>query len=387
MRVTALDRRGPDAYLFPRLRRGSDCLVRERHTHKKIKSLSHRKWTDRRGPCTDDPVGNLLSTVNTTPTSSTTTTDTYNAANELCWSLNATSGNACNKAPHAATTYSYDADGNQTTDSASTLAYAYNGLNQTTSITPSGGTSLTMAYRGSAQADRASAGSTAFINSELGVISATSGTSTTYYTRDPDGNLVSERTPNGTYYYLPDGLGSTVGLTDSNGLPVDTYAYDPYGNTTSSTGTVTNPWRYAGAYQDSTTGLYKMGERYYNPALARWSQQDTVIRWTNPQGDDRYVYAFSDPANLIDASGLSPTGSIWDTANDYGTACVQGAAVGGVAGAETGPFDAGAAGAGCVGGTAVKLAGDLYGHTVGKILDVGSTLNDIGDFIGHHFYP
>ena len=36
----------------------------------------------------------------------------------------------------------------------------------------------------------------------------------------------------------------------------------------------TNPWRFAGEYFDTETALFKIGERYYDPALARWTQKD-----------------------------------------------------------------------------------------------------------------
>jgi RHS repeat-associated protein len=283
------------------------------YTYDPLNRLGEAKTTNGGSTTADykytyDPVGNRLSAIN----GAATTTYTYNAANELCWSISGTSTNACSHAPHGATSYSYDADGNQTTDSASTLAYAYNGLNQTTSITPHGGSALTMAYRGSAQADRANAGTSSFINSELGMTSATTGTATTYYTRDAAGNLISERTPTGTYYYIPDGLGSTIGLADATGALANTYQYDPYGNTTSSSGTVTNPWRYTGQYQDSTTGLYKIGERYYNPGLPRWSQEDSIVNFSTNGQDNRYQYAASEPITLTDPTGLSPSGSFLD---------------------------------------------------------------------------
>ena len=70
--------------------------------------------------------------------------------------------------------------------------------------------------------------------------------------------MLSERLYTGTYYYLHDGLGSVVDLINSSGSVVNSYAYDPYGNTTSTSGTVANPFRYIGAVWDSQTGLYKM---------------------------------------------------------------------------------------------------------------------------------
>ncbi len=150
------------------------------------------------------------------------------------------------------------------------------------------------------------AGNTSYVYSFNGISSQTDSSGTTYYTRCScaKGTLVDERTPSGAYYYLFDGLGSIVGLTDSNGTLVSTYAYDPYGNLTSSTGSVANPWRFAGGYFDSSTGLYKYGTRYYNPGFGRWSQQDPVRgQLKDPTSLDRYLYAGDDPVNFTDPSG------------------------------------------------------------------------------------
>ncbi|WP_435879361.1 RHS repeat-associated core domain-containing protein [Streptomyces mutabilis] len=58
------------------------------------------------------------------------------------------------------------------------------------------------------------------------------------------------------------------------------------------------PYRYAGAYADPT-GLYKMGHRYYDPTLGRFTQPDPSGQETNP-----YLYAAGDPINNLDPSGL-----------------------------------------------------------------------------------
>ena len=85
---------------------------------------------------------------------------------------------------------------------------------------------------------------------------------------------------------------------------MNTYQYDPYGNLTDSTGSVSNPWMYAGGYYDSGTGLYKFGIRYYDPSTGRWTQRDPVggslqeMTKANP-----YVYADNDPVNMVDPTG------------------------------------------------------------------------------------
>ncbi len=231
-----------------------------------------------------DAIGNRTSqTVN-----GTTTSFTYNAANELT-----TSG------------FSFDANGNQTASNTG-LAMSYNTKDQTASITPPGSGAISMSYTGASQVERVSAGSTNYSYSVLGLNQETS-SGTTAYTRDNQGTLVSERTPSGTYYYLFDGLGSTVALTDSTGAVKNTYSYDPYGTVTSSTGPVVNPYRFGGAYGAYTdsSGLLKIGQRFYDPSLGRWTQQDLVAgALTSPMTLNRYTYVACNPVNSIDPSGM-----------------------------------------------------------------------------------
>jgi uncharacterized protein RhaS with RHS repeats len=59
-------------------------------------------------------------------------------------------------------------------------------------------------------------------------------------------------------------LGSVRSLTNQAGAVVATYAYDAYGTTTASTGTVANPLRYAGEYQDAESGLYYLRAHYHD---------------------------------------------------------------------------------------------------------------------------
>lgn len=71
----------------------------------------------------------------------------------------------------------------------------------------------------------------------------------TSYTRDPDGKLISQRTPTGRHYYLFDALGSVVGLTNASGEVVARYRYDPYASSSA-----TSPWSTTrGASQEATS--------------------------------------------------------------------------------------------------------------------------------------
>ncbi len=90
-----------------------------------------------------------------------------------------------------------------------------------------------------------------------------------------------------------------VGLTDATGVQVNGYGYDPFGVAipAQTYGMVPNPWRFQGGYLDSGTGLYKMGERYYDPAIGAWTQLD-------PAGSGGYTFVSGDPINLADPNGL-----------------------------------------------------------------------------------
>jgi RHS repeat-associated protein len=94
---------------------------------------------------------------------------------------------------------------------------------------------------------------------------------------------------------------------------VNRYAYDPYGTTTETAlaVAVANPWRCTGEYQDTQTGLYKIGLRYYQPDLGRWTQRDPLERTLNPVTPpeaNTYNYVGCNPVNYTDPTGLC-TGS------------------------------------------------------------------------------
>ena len=144
---------------------------------------------------------------------------------------------------------------------------------------------------------------TTWTNSPLGETNSStgSGSSLVSYVRDPGGQLIGIRVGTSTnatrYYYTFDGLGSITGLTDSTGARINTYRYDPYGQILSSTEGLPQPFRFTGGIQDSATGLTKLGIRYYDPALGRFTQPD-------PTGQDpHYTYAGNSPISFTDPSG------------------------------------------------------------------------------------
>ncbi len=200
----------------------------------------------------------------------------------------------------ATTTYSYDGNGNLT-GSTGGPSFTYNSKNQTTNI---GSDSYT--YSGADQQDRVQVNTDTFVYTGLGLSVRTDASGTTHFVRCSCGLLNNERTPDGKkYYYLFDGLGSIVGMTDSSGKEVNGYVYDPFGQSVAQKeqSGLNNPWKFAGGYLDSSTNLYKFGTRYYDPSLGRWTQLDPV--------GAGYVYAGDDPVNAVDPSGELGFSILW----------------------------------------------------------------------------
>lgn len=209
---------------------------------------------------------------------------TFNGANEITASPGVSS-------------YSFDLDGNLT-GSAAGGSLAYNGKNQTTATNWGGFNVTGMAYAGSGQAERTAAGSNSYASSSLGLSISKASGSSTYFLLDAGGGLLGERTPDGNHwYYLTDALGSIAAVISGSGSTIgDTYLYDAYGKQTHISGSVSNPWGYAGGFTDPT-GLVLFGERYYDPGLGRFTQIEPGA-WLPD-----FTYAADNPVNFADPSG------------------------------------------------------------------------------------
>jgi RHS repeat-associated protein len=99
----------------------------------------------------------------------------------------------------------------------------------------------------------------------------------TSYVTGPDGLPLEQISGNKPSYYYQDQLGSTRGMLDSRGSTVATYTYDPYGNLKSSTGSITNPFQYAGEYTDAESGLQYLQSGYYDSTPAQFLAVDPAV--------------------------------------------------------------------------------------------------------------
>jgi RHS repeat-associated protein len=99
--------------------------------------------------------------------------------------------------------------------------------------------------------------------------------------------LISERRSGASQFYLYNGHGDVVNLTNSSGTVVKTYDYDAWGVERNSLATDTNLFRYCSEYFDKETGNYLLRARYYTPGTGRFMTADTYWNTQNMiYGDD-----------------------------------------------------------------------------------------------------
>lgn len=132
---------------------------------------------------------------------------------------------------------------------------------------------------------------------------------TTYYRANND--IVARENPdNSRTFYHQDHLGSTGALTDASGQLVEETRYYPFGAVR--TGGTLSRFLYTGQESDAETGLYYYGARFYDPALARFVQPDSLLPDPyTPQLLNRYSYVVNNPLVYTDPSGN------WPSLNDF----------------------------------------------------------------------
>jgi RHS repeat-associated protein len=205
-------------------------------------------------------------------------------------------------------TFSYDANGNPTSDGALTFIYDQN--NQLKEVKNGANTIATYTYNGLGQR-----------------VKKVAGEITTIYHYDLDGKLNAESTSTGTftkeylhmgkvrvamvdigpggssiYHYLNDRFGTPEILTDASGVVRWEAWYAPFGEAhVHPSSSVVNNIRLPGQYFDQETGLHYNYHRYYDPRTGRYITPDPIglVGGINP-----FAYVQGDPVNVIDPEGL-----------------------------------------------------------------------------------
>jgi len=131
-------------------------------------------------------------------------------------------------------------------------------------------------------------------------------TNTFVYRQDGSPYQVIRTDPTGTnrYWYETDGRGDVVAVTSITGTVVDRYSYDQWGEPITDDRTnemVPQQLRYKGLYYDEALTYYWAGGRYYDPEAMRYLQ---------PASPDArsYIYASGNPVGTLlgQRSGLRP---------------------------------------------------------------------------------
>ncbi|HEX2881999.1 MAG TPA: RHS repeat-associated core domain-containing protein, partial [Polyangiaceae bacterium] len=109
------------------------------------------------------------------------------------------------------------------------------------------------------------------------------------------------------FRFVKDHRGSPILVVNvSTGMLAQRLDYDDFGGVLLDTTPGFQPFGFAGGLDDRDTGLIQFGAREYDVALGRWIIKDP-IRWRG--GRNFYLYAWGDPVNWIDMTGLDPTGA------------------------------------------------------------------------------
>jgi RHS repeat-associated protein len=170
----------------------------------------------------------------------------------------------------------------------------------------------TFAYNGDGQRvqKQDSSGTTKHVWDRQNIVVETDGTNAiqVVYTLELAvfGNLVSQRRGSTTSFYLFDVSGTTRQLVNAAEIFTDTYLYDCFGNILATTGSTGNSFLYVGrlGYYNNVDDLsYYLRTRFYSQGTGRFRSRDPLGTRASL---NLYNYVGSNPANVVDPSGLVP---------------------------------------------------------------------------------
>jgi RHS repeat-associated protein len=118
------------------------------------------------------------------------------------------------------------------------------------------------------------------------------------------GGLLARTDANGSAYYHADASGNITALIDSSQSIVAQYAYDPFGNVLSMSGSLVsaNTMRFSSVEAHAQSGLMLYTFRAYSPSLQRFTQADPIGL---AGGFNLHRFVGNSPINTVDPFGLS----------------------------------------------------------------------------------
>lgn len=214
--------------------------------------------------------------------------------------------------PHAVTSvgstnYSYDANGNLTSNGTWTHSWDYK--DRLTSST-SGPVTLNYSYDESGnrikKVNQSTGKTTVYVNQYYDV----EGAATKKYLYAGGLKVATDSAPDGLVYHHTDHLTGANVDTNSQGTQIEALDYYPYGNIRldEQAGAYENDYKYTGKELDDETNLYYYGARYYDANIGRFVSVDP---WggdlTNPQSLNKYSYVMNNPLKYVDPTGAAAT--------------------------------------------------------------------------------
>jgi RHS repeat-associated protein len=116
-------------------------------------------------------------------------------------------------------------------------------------------------------------------------------------------------------WLIGDHLGSTSMTADADGVVVSEVKYSAFGEIRYQDGVTPTDYLYTGQRQEAELGLYYYVARWYDPAIGRFIQADTIIPDPgSAKGYDRFGYVANNPLRYTDPTGhdLSESGICLD---------------------------------------------------------------------------
>jgi RHS repeat-associated protein len=120
-----------------------------------------------------------------------------------------------------------------------------------------------------------------------------------------DNRLLALGTTDGSAVYGFDGNGNVTAMATTNGTVAAKYSYDPFGNTLSKTGPLSeaNKYRFSTKEIHMNSGLLHFQYRMFDPSLQKWLSRDPI---QERGGINLFASFKNDPLDLLDPLGLQP---------------------------------------------------------------------------------
>ena len=281
------------------------------------------------------PDGQITTQTTTGTVGAATNTYTYDQADRLAsWNNGTTTTN-----------YGYDADGNRTSNGATTAIF-----NARDQLTSAGSTSYTYTARGTLSSKTTGSTTTNYSYNAFDQLIAAGPTTLSYdglgrgatdgsatFTYDglntqptSDGTQTFGYSPTGQLQSVKSGGTASLAFSDQHADVTALFsptgssltgsaAFNPWGQVTATTGTQAN-LGYQGGWTDPTTGYVATASRWYSPTTADFTSRDTNP--VDPTGTtaaaNQYAYGNDDPMSQFDLTGSRGCGTGYGGGGGYG---------------------------------------------------------------------